>query len=499
MRPLRSIRSHLRSRSGIVFAVLLIALLGTATLAFAAPSVLGVARDEPAPEGDQSENPAPPPDVEKPGPNDERDSGEEDQGTGGPPTEEPLEDLESGRERVEAQATATCMGEPATMEGTAENDQIDGTDDRDVIVAGEGNDTVRSRGGDDVVCGGDGDGRTSDDFVDDDDIRAGSGDDRVDGQLGNDRIRGDDGDDTLFGDEGESGEQTTFFSTSDDIDGGDGDDVLDGGEFQDLLLGGDGSDSIESVDDGSIDVVIGGRSSDQCNADDDDENPDRNDDVSECEGDDTVETPDSNEADGGGSSGGGGGSGGGNGNGNGRGHGNGNDGDDSNGGAGATVGAALPPFCLPRTASVGALGMGSLFLGGNVLQTLVGAGQLPLPLSPPRSLSFCVDGGGVTLVAFSPIGRAEVILSTGPGQRARQVNTGDPVSAIRRSYPNALRIGSPATHSGARLYRASPRSRIIFGVRNRRVVFVGLSSRAALADDDLLAQYLRQIPLPRGT
>lgn len=32
--------------------------------------------------------------------------------------------------------TATCMDEPATIEGTDEGEEIDGTDGRDVIVAG---------------------------------------------------------------------------------------------------------------------------------------------------------------------------------------------------------------------------------------------------------------------------------------------------------------------------------------------------------------------------
>jgi len=381
-------------------------------------------------------------------------------------------------------AGVTCQGQPATIRGNDGDNKIDGTEEVDVIVAGDGQDEIDGKGGDDVICAGDGDAARQDDVDDDDEVQGGPGSDTINGGSGNDSIDGQGGDDTLFGDD----EQTSdgYISTADEIHGGDGDDEIDGRADQDIVRGGDGDDTITSRGDGVvvgggqggapqpitiIDVVIGGPGRDDCAADEDD-------DVSECgdeDGDDDSGTDndgdDGNDGDGG------------------------DDDNDSSGDADAIVGAVLPPLCLAREASVGKLGMGRLFLGGNVVETLIGVGELPFPL-PTRSFSFCVEGGGVTLVAFSPIGRAEVILSTGPGRSAREVNPGDPASAIRRSYPNAVRIESPAAHSGARLYRASATSRIVFGVRGGRVVFVGMASRMVLADGDLLAQYLRQIPLP---
>ena len=378
---------------------------------------------------------------------------------------------------------ATCQGQPATISGTDGNNDLDGTEGADVIVAGDGQDEIDGQGGDDVICAGDGDGARQNDVNDDDSVQGGAGADTVNGGSGNDAIDGQGGDDTLFGDDEQASDG--YISTADEIHGGDGDDEIDGRADQDIVRGEDGEDTITSRGDGVIpsfggegggqqaitiiDVVIGGPGRDDCTADEDD-------DVSECgdeDGDDDSARDDDGD------------------------DGRNNDDDSSgDGGAGTIVGAALPPFCLAQRASIGKRGIGRLFLGGNVVETLVGAGELPLPLPPRRSFSFCIDGGGVTLVAFSPIGRAEVILSTGPGRSAREVNPGDPASAIRRSYPNAVRIQSPATHSGARLYRASPTSRIIFGVRGGRVVFVGMASRMALADGDLLAEYLRQIPLP---
>ena len=375
----------------------------------------------------------------------------------------------------------TCQGQPATIRGTDGEDEIDGTEEADVIVAGDGQDEIDGKGGDDVICAGDGDGARQDDVDDDDEVQGGPGSDTINGGSGNDSIDGQGGDDTLFGDD----EQTSdgYISTADEIHGGDGDDEIDGRADQDIVRGGDGEDTITSRGDGVvvgggqggapqpitiIDVVIGGPGRDDCAADEDD-------DVSECGGDDRNDGDDGDDDSGRDD--------------------DGNDDNDSSGGADAILDAVLPPLCLAREASVGKLGMGRLFLGGNVVETLIGVGELPFPL-PTRSFSFCVEGGGVTLVAFSPIGRAEVILSTGPGRSAREVNPGDPASAIRRSYPNAVRIESPAAHSGARLYRASATSRIVFGVRGGRVVFAGMASRMVLADGDLLAQYLRQIPLP---
>jgi Ca2+-binding RTX toxin-like protein len=55
-----------------------------------------------------------------------------------------------------AAVDATCMGEPATIVGTENNDTLNGTEGEDVIAGLGGDDLIRGLGGEDVICGGDG-------------------------------------------------------------------------------------------------------------------------------------------------------------------------------------------------------------------------------------------------------------------------------------------------------------------------------------------------------
>jgi Ca2+-binding RTX toxin-like protein len=84
---------------------------------------------------------------------------------------------------VSTPASPTCLGMPATIIGTPENDILRGTPGDDVIVGLAGNDVIDGRGGDDRICGGNGN----------DVIQAGEGSDRVDGGAGNDVINAVDG------------------------------------------------------------------------------------------------------------------------------------------------------------------------------------------------------------------------------------------------------------------------------------------------------------------
>jgi Ca2+-binding RTX toxin-like protein len=55
-----------------------------------------------------------------------------------------------------AAVEATCLGEPATIVGTENNDTLNGTEGEDVIAGLGGDDLIRGLGGEDVICGGDG-------------------------------------------------------------------------------------------------------------------------------------------------------------------------------------------------------------------------------------------------------------------------------------------------------------------------------------------------------
>lgn len=85
MRTFASIRSFLASRSGIVLAVVLAAVLGTASLAFAEPGLLGPAEGEQAADGDRPpEVPDPLTGTDTPAPTDEGEGGEEGDTQDGP-------------------------------------------------------------------------------------------------------------------------------------------------------------------------------------------------------------------------------------------------------------------------------------------------------------------------------------------------------------------------------------------------------------------------------
>lgn len=124
-------------------------------------------------------------------------------------------------------APATCRGTPATIVGTAGDDNLVGTPHRDVIVAFQGNDKIATLGGRDLVCAGAGADRVS----------AGAGADRIFGGAGRDRLLGRGGPDVLKGGPGR-----------DVLKGGRGADRLRGGPGRDRCRGGAGADSLRSCE-----------------------------------------------------------------------------------------------------------------------------------------------------------------------------------------------------------------------------------------------------------
>lgn len=107
-----------------------------------------------------------------------------------------------------------CLGQVATIIGTADSELLTGTEGDDVIWAGAGNDVVYGYGGNDLIC-------------------AGRGHDKVIAGPGHDHLIGYDGDDRLFGGSGK-----------DVIKGHNGDDFLHGGRDNDILIGGGGRDHL---------------------------------------------------------------------------------------------------------------------------------------------------------------------------------------------------------------------------------------------------------------
>ncbi|MBD3786351.1 MAG: cadherin-like domain-containing protein [Sphingomonadales bacterium] len=148
-----------------------------------------------------------------------------------------------------------------TVEAGDGDDEVYGQDGDDSLIGGAGNDTIEGGAGNDTIEGGEGDdsitGGAGDDSVaggtGQDTVLAGAGDDTLDGGDGDDRLYGEDGADLLTGGQGQ-----------DLLDGGAGNDTLSGGVGVDTLLGGLNNDTfvVNSIDEGSNDVIDGGEDPD---------------------------------------------------------------------------------------------------------------------------------------------------------------------------------------------------------------------------------------------
>ena len=91
----------------------------------------------------------------------------------------------------------TCMGERATIVGTANADRIVGTPEADVITALAGADYVQGRGGEDLICGGAGDDHlTSGSRAGK--LNGGDGDDTLVAGAGATEVMGEGGNDTIL-------------------------------------------------------------------------------------------------------------------------------------------------------------------------------------------------------------------------------------------------------------------------------------------------------------
>jgi Ca2+-binding RTX toxin-like protein len=141
----------------------------------------------------------------------------------------------------------TCMGEPATIVGTAGDNVILGTSARDVIHAKGGDDFVYALAGDDVICGGSG--RDEIEISDIDpvviDLAAGVG------------ISEDQGTDTF-----RSFEDALGSRWDDHILGTSGPNTVHAGDGGDIVSGREGNDVLDA--DGGINHVDGGPGRDKC-------------------------------------------------------------------------------------------------------------------------------------------------------------------------------------------------------------------------------------------
>ncbi len=155
----------------------------------------------------------------------------------------------------------TCMGRPAEIAGSSDDDRLKGTSGSDVIVGLGGDDVIDGLGGADVVCSGSGADRVQGGFGADV-ILGGNGADRIDGGPGNDHLAGQQRRDVLRGGDGRTDSDTLVGGNGrDQLMGGDGRadrDYLFGGRSGDFLDGGDGSRSRDRLFGGPGDDYLSG-------------------------------------------------------------------------------------------------------------------------------------------------------------------------------------------------------------------------------------------------
>ena len=144
--------------------------------------------------------------------------------------------------------------------------------------------------------------------------------------------------------------------------------------------------------------------------------------------------------------------------------------------------------CLARRSPIGQGNLGRVQLG--VTRRAMLRDIAPRPARRARhSYRWCVkrSKGRVSAVFSRPgaRGRARLVVSNAPTHRIRRVGNGVAVKQLLRRFARAKRVSRT-------LYRAGPRSRRVFGVRGKRVRFVGVAGRRLLRNRRALSRDVRR-------
>jgi hypothetical protein len=121
--------------------------------------------------------------------------------------------------------------------------------------------------------------------------------------------------------------------------------------------------------------------------------------------------------------------------------------------------------CQPRRLTVSPNGIGLLLFGLRYENLRLQGARVGR-----RSLRYCVAGGGRMAVAVDRRKRMRLVVSTGPRHRYRGVGPRMATRRLRRAFP-ARRKLAPG------VFAADRSRRVLFGVRARRVVWVGVARR----------------------
>jgi ABC-2 type transport system ATP-binding protein len=148
--------------------------------------------------------------------------------------------------------------------------------------------------------------------------------------------------------------------------------------------------------------------------------------------------------------------------------------------------STVPGRCLSARSPIGPRNIGRVRLG------YTRSRLLRIPVRPVRRTSrtyrYCVKGrsGAVTAVfsSRSRRGRVSLVTTTARGHGNRNVRVSSRASRFRRAYPRRRAVGRG-------LFRASPRSPRLIGVRGGRVTFIGVVNGSLLRHPQSLRRYLR--------
>jgi hypothetical protein len=127
--------------------------------------------------------------------------------------------------------------------------------------------------------------------------------------------------------------------------------------------------------------------------------------------------------------------------------------------------------CLARRAPIGPRNIGRVRLG----LTRRRLGRIPVRTvrRTKTTRTYCVKGTRRRAVAVLSRGRVVLVGTRAPGHRMRGVGAGSRMKLLRRRFAHRASLT-------ARLVRAGPRSRRLFGVRGSRVRFVAVADRRLL-------------------
>jgi hypothetical protein len=148
--------------------------------------------------------------------------------------------------------------------------------------------------------------------------------------------------------------------------------------------------------------------------------------------------------------------------------------------------STVPGRCLSARSPIGPRNIGRIRLG------YTRSRLLRIPVQPvhrtARTYRYCVKGrsGAVTAVfsSRSRRGRVSLVTTTARGHGNRNIRVRSRSSTFRRAYPRRRALGGG-------VFRASPRSPRLIGVRRGRVTYIGVVNGRLLRHRKSLRGYLR--------